>query len=48
MVSRIDGRAGAKSSLHANDGDACGRRNLVEGVVIALPELPHLEHRGKP
>jgi hypothetical protein len=48
MVSGIDGRAGAKSSLHASDGDACGRRNLVEGVVIALPELLRLEHWGKP
>jgi hypothetical protein len=43
----VDGRAGAKSPLRANDGDACGSRHLLGGVM-ALPELPHLEHRGKP
>jgi hypothetical protein len=48
MVLGIDGKAGAKSLLHANNGDAYGCRNLLEGVVIALPELPRLEHQGKP
>jgi hypothetical protein len=36
-------------ALHdADDGDARGRRHLLGGVVMALPVLPRLDHRGNP
>jgi hypothetical protein len=36
----VDDRAGAKSLCAADDGDACGRRHLLEGVVMALLRVP--------
>jgi hypothetical protein len=42
------GGAGAKALLEADDGDACGCRFLLGGIVMALPMLPHLERWGKP
>jgi hypothetical protein len=43
----VDGRAERNLAV-ADDGDACGRRHLLEGVVESLFVLPLLEHQGKP
>jgi hypothetical protein len=43
-----NGGAGAKALLEAGDGDACGRRSLLGGIVMALPLLLHHQRRGKP
>jgi hypothetical protein len=39
---------GVKALLEADDGDACGHRFLLGGIVMALHVLPHHERRGKP
>jgi hypothetical protein len=41
-------RARAKALLEADDSDACRRRYLLGGVVMALFVLPHLQRLGKP
>jgi hypothetical protein len=45
FVLGVDCRVGEKALL---DNDAWGRHHLLGGVVMALPMLPRLEHRGKP
>jgi hypothetical protein len=44
----VDGKVRAKAQHDADDGDACGRRHLLGGVVLALLALLRHEHRGKP
>jgi hypothetical protein len=46
-VSGAGGGAGAKALLEANVGDACRRRFLLGGIIMALPVLPHYESLGK-
>jgi hypothetical protein len=51
LYRRVFGAGGcsrAKALLEADDGNACGCRFLLGGIVMALPVLPHLERRGKP
>jgi hypothetical protein len=40
--------AGAKAPHFADDGDACGRRSLLGGVVMASIALPATSARGNP
>jgi hypothetical protein len=42
-----EGQAREKSPLRADDGDACGRRPLLEGVVMASTALSHPRALGE-
>jgi hypothetical protein len=43
-----NGGAGAKALLEADVGDACGRRFLLGGIVMALPCYPTTSAGGNP
>jgi hypothetical protein len=43
----VGGSAREKSQLFADDGDTCGCRALLEGVLMVCT-MPFLKQRGKP
>jgi hypothetical protein len=42
-----DDRAEMKVSCKADDGNAHGRRYLLEGIIMVMLVLPLLEHQGQ-